>query len=611
MPQVSLFASIPGLLLSKVIIIALWLLLLWLTYRRGSPRYVLLGTIALGSLSVIFDMLPLARPYRLAADSDRMNQLSWTISLASGHNPFQFPISPQDIVENNPPFIWGILAFINKLTGISHLALVSYSPLLSTILLPVAYYFFAYRQNGGAGWIASEHRWAGLLMGASILFLTQNVGEGSAAWSFWNIQVLLKPDHVLAYTLLPVFLYLYLTERTGALFRYMVPGLLLGILIPAFIPLGAYVVAGLMLFALIGRFAGSGKRRGELKKFLGVMAIATMFSTWYWLPIFRENLGLVSHLMGAFDYFGSSAGKYYAFEFVGNPFEPYLYTPLLVGFALLGIVKMLRRFNRSDRLLLSFVLVVTLGRFVLPITWVLFNFKPFAYQTPMLFKLAMGIAAGIGILFLAEIVYTSRDRISAFLAPSRALRPINRMWTAKSQVNSILILLLLLTPFFTPVWRLAIQDEAWHMSREPIPRQIVNYTQWVSNNTDKDAAFLADRVTGYWINGLTGRLMVTLGREVYKPKAIERHNDAAAFYATTDLPTARSILAKYNVSYVVVSPDIIKYYQKVELAKFGNQELFQKVYQDGELLIYSIKPIPPRANALSLLEENRFIMIRQ
>ncbi len=78
------------------------------------------------------------------------------------------------------------------------------------------------------------------------------------------------------------------------------------------------------------------------------------------------------------------------------------------------------------------------------------------------------------------------------------------------------------------------------------------------------------------------------------PRLVEqRVANINAFYVTDDIPTAWSILQRYNVAYVIVGGLEHAYYPASSLAKFDTmvtQGLMEVVYEEGTTKVYKVKP---------------------
>ena len=576
------------------VMVLFWIACLVTAYKRGNPKIALGGVIITGIIAVLLVMVPLKRLYGLTVvGSDGFTYLAHAMSIAVG-NPVLEDFALSGVPTAFSPVFPAILAFCHWVTGISVSSLYNYAPLIMVILLPLSLYLYSKTLEEKVNYV-----WLAVLMSFCVLFITQDPRlyflntDG-----FWDVLMLYKPGHALAFICQPL-LYYFLARkfhsRRMLFLNLIVCGVILALIISIFLPLGGFVIAGLMLYPLLIYFL---KREGVMTAVRNVFIVTVLgflFSSWYWLrALIYSNFDMSFHFGAPFKYLPMASTVF-------DPFEATFFMMPLFWLGVIGVVALLHQRKPAGLLLVSYIFAMYIAKIVAPFTWVLFDFAPQAWEVSLFgIRTGMAMAAGVGLFSIAkfltshhEAIMESIRRFSLYPALRLVSRPFRRLAVGPHQAHLavwVCLLLLVLTPYMTPVWYFPPNNIRVQAALEPIPEEIESYALWIRQNTQHDSIFLCDGDTSEWVGATTGRkMMVDRTGQSYFGNFPVRKNDATAIYNSDSIEEIIPILRQYNVSYVMITQDTLVEYPGIALAKFYNESYFDVVYHEGSTSIFRVK----------------------
>ena len=578
-------------LTGKILLILGWVYFLYKTARTGRPKWALLGVLYIGAISVIVEMLPLEVGYSLpCAGCDRAAYVGQTMTYAVG-NPFGEDFAYQGIPAIYSPIYPYIVAIVHWITGFDVIRIYDYGAAIAVIILALLFYYFGCPRDPINSPDKKEIPWIGVLMAFFFIYMsTIPVGWIGHSGGFWNL-ILYKPTHTLSFFFLPI-LYFYMSKRFEW-YYVLAAGIALGAMVPTFIVTTVFISCGLTVYCMLVFLFDRLNFIKEMFKTLLVGLIGLLFSIWWWWPIF------ITH---GFSVEGTSMeGSVPAIfwptaEVVFDPFEATFFMLPLFWLGIIGIIVMFNRRRRGDLLILGLISAMYLGKFIYPFSWVLFGFAPQAYECSMYcLKPAMAMAASIGIYAVVEYIVKNYEKTKEFLLNQRVFGFINikikkvapslysLTWDKKGVV--IACCLLILTPYASPVWYISGQ------SGHPLSGDIVDYSNWIKENTSYNAVFLTDGTTSMTISTYTGRKLM---RDLDGRSAIvnfhQRLNDAnTIFTSQVRGKETKLLLDKYNVAYIMITEDTKQEYPAINLDRFHDDELFTVVYHKGDIMIFKVE----------------------
>ena len=122
--------------------------------------------------------------------------------------------------------------------------------------------------------------------------------------------------------------------------------------------------------------------------------------------------------------------------------------------------------------------------------------------------------------------------------------------------------------------------------------------EWVNNNVGDHEVVLEGTRGAYWVEGRSSRISMMTGiptvmgwvnhesqwRGPLFSMVANREGDISTIYLSRDWDTTLTLLDKYQVEYVVVSPLEREWYGSIYLEKFDNN--MKRVYDQGEVIIF-------------------------
>jgi hypothetical protein len=390
---------------------------------------------------------------------------------------------------------------------------------------------------------------------------------GLSSWSqsqrppipaLWAGNFLLKPNHASAWGL--VGLALGLCARRV---RPWILGVVLGVLAWVFILDWAFLAAGLVL--------GTAVRKDVARADFVALAKALGLSLLIALPYIR-------HLTRDHNPFAAGEG--------GTPEQIWL-DPLgqrlrspewvttdiggLLVLAVAGAIVAWRRRSGRDALLLG-----TFGA-----VWAVW----LAYQVGAIFSVTPEMDEHYYFLRVAFALL-------AGVALAAAARHFEA-WRGWSVGRGAVVVMAAVWPVTFPAyWNPPSMDRYFAYNLEPIPARVKRYTQWVRENTPRDAVFIAGRGAGTWIPVLAGR-RILLARDARPPADYKARADAeAALLFSRDPQKIAEAARRFHVTHIAIDTNLMDEYGEEAFKRMGRLPNYEMVYFDHIVRILKIKPMP-------------------
>lgn len=589
----------PYVVLGKILIIIIWFYCLNRFAKNKKIFLLLFGVLAIGALSIIFEILPLKVGYSLpCAGCDRAAYVGLAQTYAAG-NPFGEDFAYKGVPGIYSPIYPYLVAATHWITGWDVVRIYDYGATLALVGLGILLFFLGCPRDSTNEPTYEEKMYVGLLMAFSVLYLsTDPVRWQDHYEAFWNTLVLLKPSHLISFFFIPL-LYYFISKPLR--WKYIIfAGLCLGAMIPTFIVTAVFIICGLVMYMIMTLFFKRNDFKNEFFKICIVCLIGFIFSSWWWWPIFVTHGFLLS---SGSELQGGVPGIWWGdAKVVFDPFEATFFMQPLFWFGVVGIVVMLNRRRTGDLLILGLIAAMYLGKFIYPITWVLFKFAPQAWECSMFFlRPAMAMSAAIGLYALSNNIVKNSDRIKEFFSSQPVFCYLNQTWVKRiipthffswdKKASVIACCLLILTPYATPIWHNPYLNGWWGDRGRPIEEETVDFVDWIKNNTPYNSVFLADGDTAMMISTFTGRKLA-IDRDGLNPfiNFTQRKHDAGVIYESVNILERVKKLKRYNVSYIVLTDKVIESYPNTKVHIFENQKsTFEKVYESGWAKIFKIK----------------------
>lgn len=579
-------------LTGKILLIIGWLCFLYKTARTGRPKWALLGVLYIGAISVIFEMLPLEVGYSLpCAGCDRAAYVGQAMTYAVG-NPFGEDFAYQGIQTMYSPIYPYIVAIVHWITGFDVIRIYDYGAAIAVVILALLFYYFGCPRDPINSPDKKEIQWVGALMAFFFLYMsTTPVRWQDHYAAFWNTLILLKPGHVLSFFFLPI-LYYFMSKRFKWYYM-LVAGIALGAMVPTFIVTAVFITCGLFVYLVLVYLFDKINFTKEIIKTFSVGVIGMIFSIWYWLPIFTRGFKI-----GGSEMQGSVPTTYLGDALVVfDPFEATFFMLPLFWLGIIGMIVMLNRRRKGDLLILGLIIAMCLGKFIYPFSWVLFNFAPQAWECSMFFlKPAMAMAASIGVYTIVGYILRNYEKIKGFILnqsffefASKVVKIVPSHMTWNRDGTVIACCLLMLTPYATPVWHNPFFNDWWGDRGVPLPEDVVEYSDWIKENTPYNAVFLTDGDTSTTISTYTGRKLM---RDRDGRSAIvdfqQKLKDANTIFTSQDDDEIKLLIDKYNIRYIMITGDTLREYPDIRSDTFYNNRHFIVVYCNENVAIFKV-----------------------
>lgn len=476
-------------LAAKYVYVLLFGVVVFLVYRWKRPWLLVVGTIGLCVYAWMAGETPLKRLYAFAPPYDRMFNVAMTATSATGHSPFE---SYQVATADLEPFWRLAMRVAARGRPENVLDLYPYLPGLVLVLLPLSLYFALGRSKRDESDAVMERRWEVALIVYAVMLLNSSSHEQFGVFrSFWAMNFLLKPNHVLGFVLIPLWVWAWTSPLRWC--RTFGAGVILAALAWVFLMHWSYVLVGLAAYPLVARWAGRPPELGRTSLVAGISFLAAVPYVVFLVSNFHWGYGgAVAQKIWL--QFGYEEGFFNVFS-VGYEHG------LLFFLSLAGIAGMAARRGKEDVLWLALLLGTVVGwaGYVL-----LIGFQKIIEPDEFYFysRFLLSVAAGSGAYFTIKA------------AEGLVRGSLNNGHNGNVSTNPRLVsLFLLLTlPLSVPYWwNPPEMDRYYHLALEPIPTERSVLGEWIRENTSPDDVFVAGSETSLWIAALSGRRVLLTG----------------------------------------------------------------------------------------------------
>jgi hypothetical protein len=563
--------------MSYLLAYLVWVALVWWSRRR----IALLGPLALGLVTWFATTFPLQRAYGLGQGTDRMRNLWWCATAAAGLPPWESGVVDRRALEP----AWSLFVSLVALREPGRVAaLYPFLPALAIVAVGLAIPWSFLRLAPADAFVdgMGTERWgAALWCGFFVLLASMEPTDFMNPYrGFWAKSFLLKPNHVLAFALVPPIAALMARART--LRDWLASALLLGLLGWVFVTYWALFCWGVCLYTLWTFTSGKQDRAASIRVAATLAAglVIVLPYLYYLLHQFPETMSMQ---VGTFaddprmSVWGDTPPRAQSLL---------LLVTLDLGasfyFALYGLWTSLRRQTRFDRLWVG--LVVGAYAAWLVNSYLLFTGR--ARQSDEIYYFlvfVVSIEAGIGACRLTS-------RLAALAGSTET-----PSWKAIAQRDrlSALAFLVALPATVGWWWNPLTMDAHFRVALDPLPRAAVQVGDFLRENTRRDGVVLAAGETAMWIPALTGRRIV--------------YDD--------DLDRVRSLAASAVLTNVLVDPTAVSGVavdaetaarRRALWTFLASRARLDRVLQAGAVEVYSVRyPSPRQRSALSDEGESR------
>lgn len=529
----------------RVALVALGWAACALLWRRPRARGGLALLLGLNLVTWAACVWPLQRLYGLQEHNDRGFNVGMASVAAAGNSPFEHTQAGFAGLE---PF-WSALVAALALFRPENVVPV-YGWLAPLSLLGVGCGLYLGLRGTGD----EPDRWERTLSVLAVLGLASfSLSQRPPIPALWAGNFLYKPNHILAFALVPVAIGLAFPRvRTLRL------GLVLGLLAWAFLVHWAFLLPGLWIGAWLRPPAEREWRR---------LAAATGLS----LVLAAPYLAHLGRDYNPLDKAGSPEQLW--LEPLGQRLAPPYWAtldlgPLLVLGALGGAVLWRRRSPRDAALLgllaasWLFWLGYELGALV--------GVTPEPDEQHYFLRLAMALAAGAALAALARHV----EGAAGLLAGRGA----------------VLVLAAALPLSFVAYWDPPTMDRYFRWDRIPIGPKVRAYGEWVRAHTPPDAIFAAGPNACMWIPVFSGRRVLLAGgsrppRDYFARKEAER-----IFVLSRRPELIRATARRFGVDYLAVDGGMLLEYGEDSFDGLGRLPVYELQYQTSAVRIFRIVP---------------------
>jgi hypothetical protein len=506
----------------KYVSVVLFMVWLAFIYRYRHPAVLFVGAVFFALLTWFAGELPLKRLYAFAPLFDRMFNVAMGATSATGHSAFEsYQVASADL----EPFWRVTLRLLSGGKPENVLAIYPYLAPAAMVLLSLCF-FLALGRRGAKGENRDRY-WEAALVVYCVLLLNSTALEPFGVFdSFWSMTLLLKPNHVLGFILIPLWIRAWTSRRSWV--RTWGAGVLLGILAWVFLMHWSYVLVGLACFPLVARWT---EQRPEVRRVVVVTGMSLLAALPYLLFLFSNF---------HWGHGGAVAKKIWLQlgyeEGYINFFSVSYEHGVLFLLSLVGVVGMAVRRRREDVVWLALLLGVVVGWIGYLVTFALQKIiepDEFYFYTRFL----LSVSAGSGAFFLLK-----------WLEPTS--RPFSPRW--------IPMFLLLTLPHSIPYWwNPPLMDRYYHFSLDALPDEMVALGRWVRDETSRDAVFVAGGQTSLWIASLAGRRVLTTGHHRPPYDYEERRALENRMLVGREAEAFREAVRQFKVTHIAIEPDYL------------------------------------------------------
>lgn len=421
-------------------------------------------------------------------------------------------------------------------------------PAFAIVVVALGLYFGLRRDGSG------DDAWERVLLVFAVFELSSiSMSQRAPLPALWAGNFLMKPNHVAAWGLLGV--------ATGMRARGTRPwtlGLVLGVMAWVFLLDWAYLLLGFAAAVVL-----SPRDRRDVRGLLVAGAVSAVVALPYVLHLAR-------------DYDPSAAGGTPEQIWGLSPMavilaQPHWGTidlgPLLVG-AIAGAVVLVRRGTAWDRQLVG-LFAASWVLWLAGCLAILVNLAPETDELHYFHRLALALPAGAALAALGRWIEGARG------------------WAAGRAHALVMLAALPLT--FSATYDPISMDRYFTRCLPPLRPKVVEYTDWVRENTPKDAVFVAGFDAATWIPVLAGRRIVLAGESRPPADWSERKTVERTLLTSGDPVAIRAAAARYGVTHIAIDPVMEREYGEEALRGLGRLSVYEPVFVNTAIRILALR----------------------
>ncbi len=493
--------------LTRITYLVLAFLFVLALARLKSPWVGLVGVALLFFIGWLASNYPLERLYGLFLPGDRLRNLSWTMTAAAGNSLLSTGIIGQQI--NFDPAWASLVAALSF--GSPDRVLSLYPYLSAGVMLSLMLSLFYHFKPRTSSYPATEAGDWSYLRPVSVVFFVSLLATAPLDYlgpyrGYWTKMFLLKPNHALA--LVP------LTFAVGQLAKttrrsILLGGLLLGLVGWAFIVHWALICFGLFVYLLVilnksrpklGRVGREGLRIAAI-----VMLSSAVVAPWF-MRLATDFPRAVSLSSAS----GPEIGRVAVGEHLYQGSNSLLFLAtldqgLVFYLGVIGVIAWFRSRERRDHFWASLVIGsygVMLGNYLL---YLMGRARGDELYYFLLFGLARPAHEGRFLQAWDELYYFTLFVLSVAAGNGFWQCLISaRRWLPNERIVAVAFVGLI--PLGFPYWwNPMIMDGHFRRTLEPIPKSVVEMTDWIRAETSGLDVFAASADPTHWFPALTGR----------------------------------------------------------------------------------------------------------
>jgi hypothetical protein len=527
----------------RILYIALAVLLVTLMWRRPRAAFMVSAVLLLNILAWCAYTAPLPRLYALLEERDRIVNVGEAAVVAAGNSPWERAQVGEAALE---PFWTVVIASLALFRPEAVVSVFNWLPVLALVSVAAGLYLGLRHpapKDETARWEAAFIVFA--VLGLSSLAMTAR----SPIPPFWAGNFLLKPNHAAAFGLVGI-----VVGMSGSRRPMWQQGALLGLLGWAFLMSWGLVVAGLIAGELLQT-----KAERRLANTLGAIALSAVLVS----PVLTT---IATHYSPSAETVGVR-GLWKVDEMA----QRLGYPDLLLGdlgpglpLAAFGIWILFSRGRRIDRLLLGLIAsAAAIWVFVTASSH--FGFAPEPDEVFYNLRFTLAVAMGIALAGAARCIEKTSGLVRG---------------------KSYLAVFACCVPFTFPAyWDPPTMDRYFEYLLTQVPRNIVQYTNWIRSNTPANAVFAATPTASFWIPALAGRRVLQSGNIRPPVDHVARQEAMSLLMTSQDAAATRVAAGRYGVTYLAVDWDATR-----ETSFAQRRHVLRPVFFNARVRIFELAP---------------------
>lgn len=512
---------------------------------------------------------PLQRLYGLDAGMDRQRNLSWCAVTAAGNAPWESGV----LKGRNLEPAWALLvAALSLFDPARVMKIYPFLPAAAIVLAGISFFYsFLSRTDLPSPEQDVERTVSALLVVFLVLLApTGPLDYLSPYRSFWQRTFLLKPNHALGWTLVPLFVTLVAGRPTWR--RAGAAALALGLLGWGFVVYWALTCWGIAIYVLLALVRRDERWKVESLRLAAIVAASLVLVAPYLWYLVR-SFPVVSFPTNPFpdnpqmSVWGDSPSSTHSLFFLATfDLGP---TFFLSCFGLWACWKTGARFG------LIWVGLLVGGYAAWGANAILLSLGQ-ARQSDEIYFFLVVMTAVMATFGLVELM-------RRVVASSRASTASKHGWTWPRTTSAALLLWFPLTlPWW---WHPEEMDPHFRLSLEPLPERLTTLAAWIREHSHQRDVFFAGADVALWIPPLTGRRVVRTGMPWLGTEAYEYERDMLFPGSPAE---GRAALKKLGVDYLIFDPSLRSEHY-LEPDRLDQLPWLELVFQTGRILVYREK----------------------